>query len=288
MRVSRVAVILAFVAATAALGLAQDARSLVNDAMAAYQGKDFAKSAELFDRAIALGVKNQVVLYNAACSHALAGHADRAFALLGEAVAAGWRDAEHMSKDADLGSLHADARWAGLLAKVRAAEETYLKTINAELAEITREDQADRAVGDPEKIDWKVVSERDAKRRARVYEIIKAGQLEHADDYFNAALVLQHGDKAEDYDMAHKLSAKSAELDPNKTEARWLAAAAKDRWLWHTGKPQIYGTQFKKVGDKWTIDPIDETAVTDEERRRQGVPTLAETRKRLEEMNGAK
>lgn len=288
MRILKVAVLLAFVAATAAFGFAQDARSLVNDAMAAYQTKDFAKSADLFDQAISKGASSSTTLYNAACSHALAGHADRAFALLDEAIAHGWREAAHMSTDTDLDSLHADARWAATLAKAKAAEDTYLKTINAELAKITQEDQADRAVDDIEKIDWKAVSERDAKRRARVYEIIKAGQLKHADDYFNAALVLQHGDRPDDYDMANKLATKSAELDPNKGEARWLAAAAKDRYLWAIGKPQIYGTQFKKTGDKWTIDPIDEKAVTDDERQRQGVPTLAETRKRLDQMNAKK
>jgi hypothetical protein len=170
--------------------------------------------------------------------------------------------------------------------KAKAAEAAYLRTINAELAQITKEDQADRTPG-VEKIDWEAVSKRDAARRARVYEIVKAGQLEASDDYFNAALVLQHGDKPEDYEMANKLAAKAAEIDPNNRSAKWLAAAAKDRWLWATGKPQIYGTQFKKAqgSDTWTIDPIDEKAVTDEERTRQGVPTLAETRKRLEQMN---
>jgi hypothetical protein len=285
MRAIKSVILVGVLAATTVLAFAQDARSLVNDAMSAYQSKEFARSAELFDQAITKGASSQNTLYNAACSHALAGHADRALALLDQAIAKGWRDATHMAADTDLSSLHADPRWAPTLAKAKAVEEAYFKTVNGELAKITAEDQADRAVSDPEQIDWKTVSERDAKRRARVYEIIKAGQLKHADDYFNAALVLQHGDKPDDYDMAHKLAAKSAELDPNKSEARWLSAAAKDRYLWATGKPQIYGTQFKKVGEKWTIDPIDEAAVTDAERQKQGVPTLAETRKRLEQMN---
>jgi hypothetical protein len=285
MRTLRVTLLLAAVAAFAAAGLAQDARSLAMDAMAAYQSKDYAKSAALFDEAIAKGAKSPQTFYNAACSHALAGHADRAFALLDEAVSRGWREAAHTAADTDLDSLHADPRWKPMLEKIQAAEAAYLKTINGELARITQEDQADRSVDDPEKIDWEKVSKRDAERRARVYEIIKAGQLKASDDYFNAALVLQHGDRPDDYDMANKLAAKAAELDPNNATARWLAAAAKDRYLWSVGKPQIYGTQFKIVDGKWTIDPIDEKAVTDEERQRQGVPTLADTRKRLDQMN---
>jgi hypothetical protein len=285
MRTLRVTLLLAVVAAFAAAGLAQDARSLVMDALTAYQSKDYAKSAALFDEAIAKGAKHPNTFYNAACSHALAGHADRAFALLDEAIAHGYRDAAHMAVDTDLDALHADARWATTLAKAKAAEEAYLKTINGELAKITQEDQADRAVDDPEKVDWEKVSKRDAERRARVYEIVKAGGLKAADDYFNAALVLQHGDRPDDYDMANKLAAKAAELDPTNMTAHWLAAAAKDRYLWSVGKPQIYGTQFKKVDGKWTIDPIDEKAVTDEERQKQGVPTLADTHKRLDQMN---
>ncbi len=80
------------------------------------------------------------------------------------------------------------------------------------------------------------------------------------------------------------------DIKPNNRGARWLACAAKDRWLWTTGKPQIYGTQFKKkdADGPWTIEPIDRAAVTDEERIANGVPTLAETQQRLDERNAPK
>jgi tetratricopeptide (TPR) repeat protein len=287
MIVSRLVAAAALAALVALSVAAQDARSLVNDAMTAYQEKAYAKSAALFKDAIAKGATNPNTFYNAACSTALAGDADGAFALLDQAIARGYRDAAHMAVDTDLDPLHADERWSPALAKAKAAEEAYLKTINAELAKITSEDQADRST-DVEKIDWEKVSKRDAERRARVKQMIEAGQLKAADDYFNAALVLQHGDTPDDYDLANKLASRAAELDPTNVSARWLAAAAKDRYLMSVGKPQIYGTQFRKVGDKWSIDPIDETAVTDAERQKQGVPTLAETRKRLDAMNAKK
>jgi hypothetical protein len=47
---------------------------------------------------------------------------------------------------------------------------------------------------DPRKIDWTVVGEQDAERRAAVRKMIDADQLHTADDYFDAGLIFQHGD----------------------------------------------------------------------------------------------
>lgn len=74
------------------------------------------------------------------------------------------------------------------------------------------------------------------------------------------------------------------ELDPLNSTARWLAAASKDRYLMTLGKPQLYGTQFKKVDGKWILWEVD-PSVTDEERAKWGVPPLVEARKRAEELN---
>ena len=270
----------------AATAFAQDAASLAQQAQEAYNQKRYAESARLFAAAIEKGATHPNVSYNAACSFALAGDKDRAFEFLDRAVAAGYRDSVHLQADTDLASLHADPRWKAAVAKTEAAEKAYLDSINAELYRLYQQDQADRA-GDVEKADWEVISKRDADRRARVRQMIAEGRLKAADDYFHAAMVFQHGDKSEDYQLAHELASKAAEMDPKHHVARWLAAASKDRYLWSVGKPQIYGTQFKKTSPDgpWTIDPIDEAALTDEERVKAGVPTLADTRKRLEQMN---
>jgi hypothetical protein len=51
------------------------------------------------------------------------------------------------------------------------------------------------------------------------------------------------------------------------------------------GKPQRYGTQFKRdPGGPWYLYPVD-PAVTDEERARWNVPPLAELKKRAEALN---
>lgn len=77
---------------------------------------------------------------------------------------------------------------------------------------------------------------------------------------------------------------KAVELDPANKSAKWLAAAAKDRWLMWQNKPQLYGTQFKKVDGRWILWEVDPT-VTDEERARWNVPPLEEAKKKAEALN---
>jgi hypothetical protein len=152
------------------------------------------------------------------------------------------------------------------------------------LENIASADQSDRD-GSVEKLDWPAIRERDHDRRARVIQIIKSNGLVSARDYFNAAIVLQHGEVADDFLQAHLLAAKAAELDPALGEARWLAAAAKDRYLLRIGKPQIYGTQYRYQNGKWELDKMDETAISDAERARWNVPSLADAKARVKAMN---
>jgi hypothetical protein len=55
------------------------------------------------------------MFYNAACSWALGGQTDSAFAYLQKAVAAGYSQKAHVKVDTDLTSLHGDARWEKVL-----------------------------------------------------------------------------------------------------------------------------------------------------------------------------
>jgi hypothetical protein len=267
---------------------AQTAASLAAQAQEAYDQKRYADSARLFAAAVEKGATHPNVFYNAACSYALAGDAGQAFGFLDRAIDAGYRDAKHLQADTDLTSLRGDPRWKAVVARCEAAESAYLGSINGELYRLFQEDQGDRA-GGVEKADWEAISKRDAARRDRVRKMIAEGSVKAADDYFHAAMVFQHGDKPEDYQLAHELASKAAELNPKHPAARWLAAASKDRYLWSVNKPQIYGTQFKQSspGGPWTIEPIDEKALTDEERVKAGVPTLEATKRRLAQMNTA-
>lgn len=153
---------------------------------------------------------------------------------------------------------------------------------NEELKTLYKEDQADRMSGT---IDWSVVAKRDRAREARVYELLDSNQLRTALDYSNAAMIFQHGGDTIASGMAVKMMRKAIELDSSIN--KWLLAAAIDRDLMRKGQPQIYGTQYRKMGqdDPWVLYEIDTTKVSDEERREYGVETLAEQRIKVKMMN---
>jgi hypothetical protein len=86
-------------------------------------------------------------------------------------------------------------------------------------------------------------------------------------------MVFQHGERLEHFWRAHELALKAAELG-HPQPARWLAAAAYDRWLMCQGQPQKYGTQYIAEEVYWKLSDID-PATTDTERAAWGVPPLA-------------
>jgi tetratricopeptide (TPR) repeat protein len=285
-RVSKLGLVLLLAAAGAFAQAAQpDYRTLFQQGAEAYGQKDWPRCAERFTAAAqaAPGERSAARAYfaTAACLTA-AGKKDDAFANLDKAAARGYRDLDRADANPQIEPLRSDPRWKAFHDGVKARSDAHEKALNAELARLTAEDQKDRQPGD--KIDWPVVGKRDAERLKRAREIAAAGGLHEADDYFNAALILQHSDKLEDYATAHQWCLKAVELDPENSNARWLAAATQDRWLMNQGKPQLYGTQFKKVNGKWILWDVD-PSVTDEERAKWEVPPLAEARKRAEMMN---
>lgn len=259
------------------------AGALRADARAAYEAGDFPRCAELFARAKAVGRERASDAYDAACCTARAGDRDGAFARLEAALDAGFRLADHLSTDEDLSTLRRHSRWGAVLARARAASDAYHRGENAELARLLTDDQRDRAAG-PAGIDWSVVRQRDDERRARVRQLLDGRAVRTAADFYAAAMVFQHGRTADDFRTAHALALKAVELDPTDDQARWLAAASKDRELMSEGQPQRYGTQFRKVDGKWHLYEVD-PAVSDDERAQWAVPPLAAARRQAEAMN---
>jgi hypothetical protein len=252
----------------------------------AYRRESWSECAELYTQASSLAGSGEDdgLSYNAACCFALGGDAEGAFRELARSIAAGYRDTAHMQEDTDLASLHDDARWADAVAQVESARQAYLASINAELLELYEQDQADRQGGFDD-IDWSVVAPRDERRRKRVEEIVAAGEATAADDYYHAAMVFQHGTEVEHYEIAHEWAMRAVELDPDHDSARWLAAATEDRTLMNLGKPQKYGTQFRKeASGRWVVYEVD-PSITDAERAQWNVPPLDEARARAEQMN---
>lgn len=156
------------------------------------------------------------------------------------------------------------------------------QTDNIELQKMYNEDQSSRMVKD---INWSVLSKQDKERESRVYELINSGQLKTGKDYYNSAMIFQHGNDTVASSMAVKQMRKAIELD--STIDKWLLAAAIDRDLMRRQKPQIYGTQYvKNNGEtKWRRYNIDTTQVTDIERKYYNVETLAEQLAKERNMN---
>jgi len=153
---------------------------------------------------------------------------------------------------------------------------------NAELQKMYDEDQGARKVPD---INWSVLIKQDSIRQARVLEMIRDGKIVTGKDYYNSAMIFQHGNDTLASGMAVKQMKKAIELDP--TVNRWLLAAAIDRDLMRRDLPQIYGTQFIKTRQdaKWELYKMDSTRISDEERKYYRTGTLAEQRERVRTMN---
>jgi hypothetical protein len=133
----------------------------------------------------------------------------------------------------------------------------------------------------------KALEARDAKRRDRVAEIVSHGLLCSADDYYHAALILQHSGKPDDHLLAHVLA--TTAVFKGREGDKWLVASSLDRFLQSLGRPQIFGTQYKRTMDdpNVTQEPY-ERSLNDQFHREYGIPTLAEQERVLVETNNCK
>lgn len=154
--------------------------------------------------------------------------------------------------------------------------------MSSELQDLFRADQGERTnhpdYGTPE---YQLLRERDAERRKRLEGIVESGGLKEPEDYYHAAWILNHGESVEEIWQAHILAKTASKLGLGR--ARWLAAAAYDRWLMYQGKPQKYGTQIVPDGKRqrvWDVEP----ATSDAERAEWDVPSLGEMNRRAEEV----
>jgi hypothetical protein len=165
--------------------------------------------------------------------------------------------------------------------------------VSAELRAMYQADQADRQfTSPPTDDDWEAISARDARRLDRVYVLLKADSLSLAEDYYHAAMVLQHGDTAEDILIAHILATAAGFMGDER--GYWLSAAALDRYLLRTRMPQRMGTQYfpPSLEDSFETDrsqPMGQGPyirwLPDSVRRVYGVPTLEEQSDRARAMN---
>jgi hypothetical protein len=118
-----------------------------------------------------------------------------------------------------------------------------------ELCTLTKDDQDDRT---KQPIDWDVVTVRDRARRAAVIALVRNRPLQTSGDYFHAALVMQHGEKWEDYAAAHILSTRGLQLAPSDQNLQRMVAASWDRMMHSMGHSQWFGTNTFRNPDGTT------------------------------------
>jgi hypothetical protein len=167
--------------------------------------------------------------------------------------------------------------------------------VSTELRALYEADQADRRfTRPPTDDDWKAISARDAKRLERVYALLKDDQLALAEDYYHAAMVLQHGDTPEDILMAHILATAAGFKGDDR--GYWLSAASLDRYLLRTRMPQRLGTQRVRASleDPFAIDGAQPWSqgpyvrwLPDSIREIFGVESLAEQTEQVRAMNAS-
>lgn len=158
----------------------------------------------------------------------------------------------------------------------------------AELAALFAADCAEHGVVPPVgTAEYAAMRARDRERRTRALAVLERLRLAGTaapEALYHTAWLLNHGDEPREARMAHDLAREAAER--GYAPARWLAAAAYDRWRMYEGRPQKYGTQFVPDGVRyrlWDVEP----ATTDNEREAWDVPPLAQQLQRAEAMTRA-
>ena len=151
-----------------------------------------------------------------------------------------------------------------------------------ELRHLMDEDQADRQSN---QIKWAEVLPRDRARLSRVKSLYASGAIRTAEDYYHAALVLQHSEVAEGFLLAHEFCVAAMMLGKNDIESGSLGAAAEDRFLMNIGRPQRFGTQYRSEGQGPLRLYQVADGVSDELRKVMAVPSLTEARAHEAEFN---
>jgi hypothetical protein len=129
------------------------------------------------------------------------------------------------------------------------------KEISRELRDMEEEEQRDQA-------NWESLGDAEfeaaqVRRKQRTREIVAAGQLAKTADYYNAGMLLQHGQDSDDFLLAHILGTVAA-LDGD-AGGKFLSAAALDRFLMSLGQPQYFKSQYGDELGREPVEPFDDT-----------------------------
>ena len=129
-------------------------------------------------------------------------------------------------------------------------------------------DQADKLPS----YDWENdVPKRDEARREQARALLaKPGHS--GEDYYYAAFLFQHGQKADDYLFAHILATEAVALGYSR--AKWISAATLDRYLQQIGQKQVFGTQYQGENDAYYLEHQHDSDVGERYKTMSGQQTL--------------
>jgi hypothetical protein len=155
--------------------------------------------------------------------------------------------------------------------------------VTGELATISEIDSALRVNLDiPDTSRYKL----NQSNREVVYRLLAQALIVEPEDLFRAALVLQHAEQPAAREcclLAHKLALEAVEKGHPK--AKFLAAAALDRYLLMSNHPQKFGTQYtRNRARQYVILPYD-SQTPDSVRLAWNVPSLDSLQRELKAMN---
>jgi hypothetical protein len=269
---------------------------LIQDGWRLCLHKDYTNSAKLYEKAFVLN--NNVPLadrYNASCIYALASNSDAAFRhLFIIANDLKWNDLNHLKKDSDLNSLHADARWKGLIAVVSKNKQDIEKHFDTALVtvldKIYFDDQSTRnqiRAKEEEygrdskemKAFWQTILKNDSINLIKVSKILdehgwpdkkRIGKRGTSTLF----LVIQHADQKAQEKYLPMI--KKAVADNNLPKRQF--AMFYDRLILRRGERQVYGTQLaiSKESKNPYVLPLEDPTNVDKRRAEMGLNTMQE------------
>jgi hypothetical protein len=254
-------------------GFAENLADLFRAAHVAYKRHQYAQCSQMYVSLINKGSKEPDAVYNAAGCFALSGDLDSAFAYIDKMCASDFVDIEGFLNESDFKPLHGDPRWTVAVNKCRSAEKNHIAHCNLRLYELYL-----ATLHSPEH--WV------AGNQAEVLRLISTKKLQSASDFLQAAVILIGNSTPEELALARSLALKAVIMNPDLVQAKAFAAVAYDRFLWSSNRAQVYGTQIRQKRDgKWTLEPLDQHAVSDEQRSAAGVSSLKIFHERIKLLN---
>lgn len=253
----------------------------IDQALAAFEQKQYARSAQLFVAAIKESQSERWSLYYlAACAFAGDGNPQTAFRYLDGAFRRGFWHIEYLETDDKLAALRRDRRWRLAIAHCRAARARVNFVLRKELLDLAQEDQQARAKYTGAETPPEVLAEMDRvdlKTRTRLGEIIKqSGWPRISAVGFDGAgaawLIAQHADR----DLAFQkqclrlMRAAASHGEAAKEHLAYLI----DRVRVAEGKRQIYGSQNLYKEGQLVMSPVVDEKNLNRRRKRMGLPPV--------------